>query len=73
MTVQKLKDAYHREPFIPFRIHYPGGAAVEVAHPEFIAFSPTGRIVTVCLPDDRSVHLDVALITALEELKVSAD
>lgn len=59
-------------PFVPFRIHYPGGPAVEVPHPDFMSFSATGRIAFVSLPDDRLMRIDVALITSLEELKPSA-
>lgn len=72
MTVQHLKETKNAAPFIPFRIHYPGGPAVEVPHPDFISFSQTGRIVFVSLPDERLVRIDVALITSLEELKSTA-
>ncbi|MEO8353389.1 MAG: hypothetical protein ABI680_16795 [Chthoniobacteraceae bacterium] len=73
MTVDELKDIFHRRPFIPFRIHHPGGPPVEVVHPDFMMFSPTGRIAAVYLPDERQVRFDVALITALEELETRAE
>ena len=72
MTVQEVKNAKNANPFVPFRIHYPGGPAVEVPHPDFMSFSATGRIAFVSLPDDRLMRIDVALITSLEELKPSA-
>ena len=71
MTVTEMKHAYARRPFIPFRIHYPGGPAVDVTSPEFMMFSPTGRIVFAMLPDGRDIRIDTALITALEGLKMS--
>lgn len=70
MTVQQLKEAWAAKPFIPFRIIFPGGTA-DVPHPEFISFSQTGRIASVSLPDDRFLKVDVALITALEELEAA--
>ncbi len=72
MTVQQIREPWARQPFVPFRIHYPGGAPVEVLHPETLAFSPTGRIAFIVLPDERLIRIDVALITALEELHVTS-
>jgi len=71
MTVQHFKEVWGARPFIPFRIIFPGGPAV-VEHPEFPSFSQTGRIAFVSLPDERLLRIDVALITALEELKPTA-
>ena len=69
MTVNEVKAAKNAMPFVPFRIHYPGGPAVEVPHPDYMSFSATGRIAFVSLPDDRLMRIDVALITSLEELQ----
>ena len=69
MTVQEVKAAKNAMPFVPFRIHYPGGPPVEVPHPDYMSFSATGRIAYVSLPDDRLIRIDVALITSLEELQ----
>ena len=69
MTVQQVQEIMHAQPFIPFRIKYPGGEPVEVPHSDFIALSRTGRIATVALPDDRWIKIDVALITSLQELE----
>ena len=69
MTVQQVQEIMHAQPFIPFRIKYPGGEPVEVPQSDFIALSRTGRIATVALPDDRWIKIDVALITSLEELE----
>ena len=73
MTVTEVKHAYSRQPFVPFRIHYPGGPAVDVPRPEFMMFSPTNRIVFVMLPDGRDIRIDAALISALEELEVTTE
>lgn len=72
MTVEEVRKIKNAVPFVPFRIHYPGGAAVEVPHPDYMSFSATGRIAFISLPDDRLIRIDVALITALEELKPTA-
>ena len=69
MTVQQVQEIMHAQPFVPFRIKYPGGEPVEVPHSDFIALSRTGRIATVALQDERWIKIDVALITALEELE----
>ena len=69
MTVQQVQEIMHAQPFVPFRIKYPGGEPVEVPHSDFIALSRTGRIATVALPDERWIKIDVALITSLEELE----
>lgn len=70
MTVEHLKQSWGARPFIPFRIIFPGGT-VDVPHPEYLAFSHTGRIAFVSLPDERLMRVDVALITALEELQTA--
>jgi len=72
MTVQRLQEIMHAQPFVPFRINYPDGDSVEVPHTDFIALSRTGRIASVALPDDRWINIDVALITSIEELRPSA-
>ena len=69
MTVNQLKDAWGREPFIPFQIHYPSGKPAKVNHPEFMSLSPTGRVATVWLPNDHLIYIDVSLVTAIETLK----
>jgi hypothetical protein len=72
MTVQQLQEIMRAQPFVPFRINYPGGSPVEVPHEDFIALSQTRRIATVALPDDRWIKIDVGLITSIEELHPSA-
>ena len=72
MTVTEVREAYRRNPFVPFRIIIPGGPAVDVSSPEFMMFSPTNRIVFVMLPDGREIRIDSALITALEDLEVAS-
>jgi hypothetical protein len=69
MTVEQVKAMKNAIPFVPFRIHYPGGSPVDVPHPDYMSFSATGRIAYVSLPDERLIRIDVALITSLEELQ----
>ena len=65
MTIQDLRKLYDERPFQPFRIHLADGRSVFVAHPEFIAFSPTGRGVIVYEPDGSFHIVDILLVTDL--------
>lgn len=72
MTIEKLKEMTHATPFVPFDIHMADGRRVPVRHPDFIAMSPTGRILTVFSgPKDSSIFIDVLLITAIKTQSLS--
>jgi len=69
MKADQLKELYDAQPFVPFEIVLTNGATVQVAHPEFMAFSPDYR--TVIAHDIRGgggKRIDVKLIIALNEL-----
>jgi hypothetical protein len=66
MTVEQLRNAYNAKPFQPFILHLADGRNVSVHHPENMAFSPSGRTVTVYQPDDSSHVVDLLLVTDLE-------
>ncbi len=65
MTIQEIKKAHQTRPFQPFDLHLADGRVVPVAHPEFLAQSPTGRCVYVGLEDGLEV-VDLLLVTGLK-------
>ncbi len=65
MTIQEIKKAHTMRPFQPFDLHLADGRVVSVAHPEFLAQSPTGRCVYVGLEDGLEV-VDLLLVTGLK-------
>lgn len=67
MTPSQLRHVWRANPFRPFTIHLAGGNKVEVPHQDFMALSPTGRFAFVYGPHGEHFHIDVMLVTALEE------
>ncbi len=66
MTATELKKHWHAAPFVPFNIVLPSGEKVPVPQPDFLSVSPSGRIAQVWKKGDRSVSIDVFLITSIE-------
>ena len=66
MTIEKLRELHHAQPFRPFVIHLANGRSHTVQHPEFLASSPSGRTVVVFEPDDSMHIIDLLLVTELE-------
>jgi hypothetical protein len=67
MTAAKIRELMNAEPFRPFQFHLPSGGVVAVPHHDFVAISPTGRIVIVLGENDSETVLDVALIERIEK------
>ena len=64
MTIDQIREAMHQQPFVSFVVRTVEGLAYEVRHPDFIATSTNGRIVTVF--DDAGQHiLDLRLISEI--------
>jgi membrane protease subunit (stomatin/prohibitin family) len=63
MNVKDIRELYSAAPFHPFEMVMTNGATVRVAHPEFMALSPTGRTVVV-FEQDGHLAIDVPLIIA---------
>jgi hypothetical protein len=64
MTIEQIREAMHRQPYVPFVVRTVEGQAYEVGHPDFIATSTNGRVVTVF--DDVGQHiLDVRLVVEI--------
>jgi hypothetical protein len=64
MTIDTIREAMHRQPFQSFVVRTVEGQAYEVRHPDFIATSTNGRVVT--LFDDAGQHIiDVRLVSEI--------
>ncbi len=68
MTLEQLLAKQRAQPFRPYRIHLTDGRHLDVAHPEFLARSPSGRTATVYTSDEGSEVIDLLLVTSLEDL-----
>jgi hypothetical protein len=66
MTTEQFRATLHQQPFRPFTIHMADGRTFAVAHPDFVAQSPSGRTVIVIQPDESYSVLDLLLISELE-------
>ncbi len=66
MRAEELNHLHKAEPFRPFRIHLADGRHLDVAHPEFLAYTPKGRIAVVMRVDDTFEIIDLMLVTTLE-------
>lgn len=64
MTVEKLKELHKARPFSPFTIHLADGRSVRVASPQFMNFSPSGRLAHVFYQDEHSEFFDLLLVTS---------
>ncbi len=63
MTIEKLKEVMHAEPFEPFTLHIADGRSISVPHPDFVSVDPKGRIVHVFRHDGGSEFVDFRLVT----------
>jgi hypothetical protein len=66
MTTEQFKTTLHLQPFRPFTIRMADGRTFAVSHPDFVAQSPSGRIVIVFQPDESYSVLDLLLMTELQ-------
>lgn len=66
MTLEQFRATLHEQPFKPFTIRMADGRAFDVPHPDFVAHSPSSRVVSVFQPDGICSLLDLLLMTELE-------
>ena len=67
MTAEAVRNLLHATPFIPFVIHVPDLAPVQVPHPDFAHVFPNGKTMVFYGEGGKNFRiLDVALITQLE-------
>jgi hypothetical protein len=63
MTLERMQQLYRAKPFQPFTLHLADGGQVTVKSPEFMSFSPSGRMINVNEPDDSVRFIDLLLVT----------
>ena len=68
MTIEQLRRMHQARPFRPFRVHLADGRDLDVAHPAFLAHTPTGRTVMIAQPDESFEVVDLLLVTSLEPI-----
>jgi hypothetical protein len=67
MTIEKVRELIHAQPFTPFVVHLADGRKVSIDHPDFVSLSRTGRFLHFFRgPGDASTFIDVFLVTALQ-------
>ena len=66
MTTEQFRAMLHKEPFSEFTIRMTDGRAFEVAHPDLVALSPSGRTVIVYQPDESFSVLDLLHMSELQ-------
>ena len=65
MTIQEIQRLRENQPFEPFRVLVADGRSYDVRHPEMIAQSGTGRLISIG-QEDHFVTLDLLLVTGIE-------
>jgi hypothetical protein len=65
MTAEQFRAMLRRKPFRPFTIRMADGRAIVVAHPDYVAQSPSGRTVIVLQSDESYSVLNLPLIAEL--------
>lgn len=67
MTLERLKEVHQARPFKPFRLHLADGRTLRIAHPESLAYSPTGgRTAAYVAPDESTHFVDLLLVSRIE-------
>jgi hypothetical protein len=66
MTTEQFRTTLHLQPFRPFTIRMADGRTFQVAHPDFVALSPSGRTAIVFQPDESYSIFDLLLMTELQ-------
>ena len=50
--MEKLVQMHKAAPFRPFRIYLSDGGSLSITHPDFLAYTPSGRTVVLTNLDD---------------------
>jgi len=68
MVADTIRDALHREPFVPFRLVLSSGGGYDIRDPELVVVMKSE--VFVAFPDgERSAHVPLLHIASLETLR----
>jgi hypothetical protein len=65
MTIEQLDAVYKAQPFKPFTLHLADGTEHQVAHPELMWHTPSGRTVVLSLGGERMAIIDLLLVTKI--------
>lgn len=66
MTTEAIRRLHQARPFQPFVVRVAAGQELAVEHPEFLAYAPNSRTMTVYQSDGSFQIVDLLLVTALE-------
>ena len=66
MTTEAMSKLHQARPFQPFVIRLGDGQALDVEHPEMLAYSSKSRTATVYRRDGSFEIVDLLLVTGLE-------
>jgi hypothetical protein len=65
MDVNAIREALHRQPFVPFALRLADGRELRVPHRDFVAVSAR-RVVVINAQDESTSILEPLLIVSLE-------
>ncbi len=65
MDVNAIREAMHRQPFLPFTLRLADGKSLAAPHPDFIAVSPR-RVLVIDPSDETHAVLEPLLIVSIE-------
>ncbi len=68
MNVTHFRQMLRAEPFQPFRIHLADGRDMDIDHPDFVGYTPTGRTVVITRLDETFEVINLLLVSTLEVL-----
>lgn len=66
MTIEQMKELHNARPFQPFTLHLADGRQYDVRHPEFLAFSRSGRMLHFVTEQDTMDHIDLLMVVSAE-------
>ena len=67
MTIQEIQRLRETRPFEPFAVLTADGKRYSIRHPENFAFSGKGRLISIAMPDESFVTVDLLLVTAVRK------
>ena len=66
MTTEAVQRLHQARPFQPFVVRLEDGQALPIKHPEFLAYSPNSRTMTVYSTDGSFEIVHLLRVTGLE-------
>jgi len=66
-TIEQIRDAMHRQPFLGFTIHLTDGRSYHIKHPDFIAVPDTARGRDLMIHDRGTHRVDILRVVEVDE------